>query len=103
MANTIQDFELVFLSDADVSVGHPSWSRQAIEDYQAIKRNLALVSDIGDENTEQAETIVSGLGAVLQSQLNGINERLGSGNPLTSDETGFTVDLDTLSVDMTEA
>ena len=35
--------------------------------------------------------------------LNEIRERLGSGDALTSDETGFTVDLDTLSVDMTEA
>lgn len=32
-----------------------------------------------------------------------INQRIGSGNALTSDETGFTVDLTTLSVDMTEA
>lgn len=32
-----------------------------------------------------------------------INQRLGSGDALTSDETGFTVDLDTLSVDMDEA
>lgn len=39
----------------------------------------------------------------LQAQINAINERLGSGDALTSDETGFTVDLDTLSVDMTEA
>lgn len=32
-----------------------------------------------------------------------IEQRIGSGDALTSDETGFTVDLDTLSVDMTEA
>ena len=38
-----------------------------------------------------------------QSALNEINNRLGSGDALTSDDTGFTVDLDTLSVDMTEA
>lgn len=38
-----------------------------------------------------------------QAEFNAINERLGSGDALTSDETGFTVDLDTLSVDMTEA
>lgn len=29
--------------------------------------------------------------------------RIGSGNPLTSDETGFTVDSTTLTVDQTEA
>jgi len=38
-----------------------------------------------------------------QVQLNVINARLGSGDPLTSDETGFTVDSSNLSVDMIEA
>ena len=32
-----------------------------------------------------------------------IESRLGSGDFLTSDETGFTVDLETLSVDMDES
>lgn len=32
-----------------------------------------------------------------------LENRLGSGDSLTSDETGFTVDLDTLTVDMDEA
>jgi len=32
-----------------------------------------------------------------------LSRRIGSGNALTSDETGFTVDLDLLSVDMDEA
>lgn len=40
---------------------------------------------------------------VFGAQLIELQQRIGSGNPLTSDETGFTVDLDTLSVDMTEA
>ena len=38
-----------------------------------------------------------------QAQINEINNRLGSGDALTSDETGFTVDSITLTVDMTEA
>ena len=38
-----------------------------------------------------------------QAELNSINQRLGSGNALTSDETGFTVDSTALTVDMTEA
>lgn len=38
-----------------------------------------------------------------QAALNEINLRLGSGDALTSDETGFTVDSTNLSVDMTEA
>jgi len=32
-----------------------------------------------------------------------LEQRIGSGNPLTSDETGFTVDSTNLTVDMTEA
>ena len=32
-----------------------------------------------------------------------IQNQIGSGDPLTSDETGFTVDSDMLSVDMVEA
>ena len=41
--------------------------------------------------------------ATQQANINAINERLGSGDALTSDETGFTVDSITLSTDMTEA
>lgn len=38
-----------------------------------------------------------------QAQLIELQLRIGSGDPLTSDETGFTVDSDTLTVDMIEA
>jgi len=38
-----------------------------------------------------------------QAEINEINQRLGSGDVLSSDETGFTVDLTTLTVDMVEA
>lgn len=44
--------------------------------------------------------------AAMSSALNllfALEARLGSGDALTSDETGFTVDLDTLTVDMDEA
>jgi len=39
----------------------------------------------------------------LLPQLAAINEQIGSGDFLTSDETGFTVDMTTLSTDMTES
>jgi len=39
----------------------------------------------------------------LLPQIEAINEQIGSGDFLTSDETGFSVDMTTLSVDMTEA
>ena len=38
-----------------------------------------------------------------QAAINEINQRLGSGDPLTCDETGFTVDSTRLTVDQTEA
>jgi len=38
-----------------------------------------------------------------QAQINAIRNQIGSGDFLTSDETGFTVDSTNLSVDMTEA
>ena len=38
-----------------------------------------------------------------QAQLNEINARIGSGDPLTWDETGFTWDSTKLSFDQTEA
>lgn len=38
-----------------------------------------------------------------QAAIIDINNRIGSGCALTSDETGFTVDLTYLTVDMTEA
>lgn len=37
------------------------------------------------------------------ARLTSLEQRIGSGDALTSDETGFTVDSITLSVDMTEA
>ena len=39
----------------------------------------------------------------MQAFINDINDRLGSGDALTSDETGFTVDSTLLTVDMVEA
>ena len=37
------------------------------------------------------------------SEITALQLQIGSGNPLTSDETGFTVDSTRLTVDMTEA
>jgi len=41
--------------------------------------------------------------ATLQAQLTELTSRIGSGDALTSDETGFSVDSDRLTVDMDEA
>ncbi len=62
-----------------------------------------------EENTEEIEVINDTLlfldryVPVNQAQINDIRAQIGSGDFLTSDETGFTVDSTTLSVDMTES
>lgn len=56
------------------------------------------------QNSNTTATVVSS--TTLSSALAlifALENRIGSGDALTSDETGFTVDLDTLSVDMDEA
>lgn len=54
----------------------------------------------GGADNVAADSIQS---TILQAQLTELTARIGSGDALTSDDTGFTVDSDSLSVDMTEA
>ncbi len=54
-------------------------------------------------NTTVTETSINTDGSAARAQLLALQEQVGSGNFLTSDETGFTVDTDKLTVDMTEA
>jgi len=58
--------------------------------------SIEVNTSVDQEDIDSLDLIVGARIAKLQAQI-------GSGNPLTSDETGFTVDLTTLSVDMTEA
>ena len=64
---------------------------------------LWLRSGGGTDNTtiiiEQLKTIKTNQSAALDD----INERLGSGDPLTWDETGFSWDSTNLTFDQTEA
>ena len=53
-------------------------------------------------NTSANEIATSPIEAVLAYHF-ALEARTGSGNALTSDETGFTVDSDKLTVDMIEA
>ena len=99
IADTLQNTGQVLLTYRDIREANPNWSEQMIEDYASLKSDVFTVSIVGDTNTS---IIDSGNGNIL-AQLNEINNRLGSGDPLTSDETGFTVDSTKLTVDMTEA
>ena len=56
-----------------------------------------------DTNTTAAATSVNADGSAARAQLLALQLQVGSGDFLTSDETGFTVDTDKLTVDMDEA
>lgn len=99
MVDTLVDSQQTLLTYADVKEAHPTWSDIDIQDYLAMKQDLTDVSEASDEIASSdvgSDPRTTALLSTLQAQL-------GSGNPLTSDETGFTVDSDKLSVDMDEA
>ena len=76
--------------------------------YQLLQRTGGG-GDFIEENTEDITIINNTLIAldryspVNQAQINDIRAQIGSGEFITSDETGFTVDSINLSVDMTES
>ena len=71
----------------------------ATDPFQRYLEDLNQVAEVVDTTPEVNES----KGANTFARLITLEQRIGSGNPLTSDETGFTVDSTTLSVDMTEA
>lgn len=93
------DSNQTLLTYDDVRRAHPDWSDVNVEDYLAMKQDLTEVADAG------AEVVASEVGADPRTTalLSTLQAQLGSGNALTSDETGFTVDSDRLSADMDEA
>ncbi len=54
-------------------------------------------------NTTVTETSINTDGSAARAQLFALQEQVGSGDPLTWDETGFTWDSDKLSFDQDEA
>lgn len=99
MANTLENTQQTLLTYADVKDAHPSWSDVNIQDYLAMKQDIVETAEVGDQisiSVETADPRTTALISTLQAQI-------GSGNKLTSDETGFTVDSDKLTVDMDEA
>ena len=99
MVDTLVDSQQTLLTYADVKEAHPAWSDIDIQDYLALKQDVIDTAEASDDIASSdvgADPRTSALLSALQAQL-------GSGNPLTSDETGFTVDSDRLSCDMDEA
>ena len=89
----------VFLTYHDVKTNNPTWTDKMIEDYLALKRDVSSVASAVDTSIE----VINSLQLGQQAQINEINDRLGSGQPLTCDTTGFTCDSTQLTCDMSEA
>ena len=74
-------------------------AREYFQSLEFIVFQLWKRSGGGTDAIETANQFVTS----NQAAVNAINQRLGSGDALTSDETGFTVDSTLLSADMDEA
>lgn len=66
-------------------------------------RFMEYLERTADQVNDSSTTLEAQITSSILGQLASLNERLGSGQFLTSDDTGFTVDSDTLFADMTEA
>lgn len=61
------------------------------------------LEEIAQNNNVTTTIVSSTVQSTALAQIFALENRIGSGDALTSDETGFTVDTDKLSVDMDEA
>lgn len=100
MASTTDLFENIFLTYKDIKEQNPDWSEKMIEDYLSFKRDLITTANVGDETSN---ALTSNIDPLTNALIYNLQRQVGSGNPLTCDETGFTVDSIDLTVDMTEA
>ena len=100
MASTTDQFTQKFLTYKDVKDSNPDWTEDMVEDYLSLKRDLVTTADAGDSTSEVA---ASANAPLLSAELALLKKQVGSGQALTSDETGFTVDSIDLTVDRIEA
>ena len=68
-----------------------------------IKRFSEYLERLTGQSNTTTNTLISIIDTSALSLILALENRIGSGDFLTSDETGFTVDSDKLSVDMDEA
>jgi hypothetical protein len=99
MVDTLVDSQQTLLTYADVKEAHPEWSDIEVQDYLAIKQDISDVSGAADD----VAVSEAGSDPRTTAMLSTLQDQLGSGDMLTSDETGFTVDSDKLYADMDEA
>lgn len=99
MANLVNRLEGLIPSASELRDG-TTWPDWLIEDYLALLRNILEISETVDNN-ERA--VVDESTTQLNSLIADLRAKVGTGDKLTSDETGFTVDSTKLTVDMAEA
>ncbi len=73
------------------------------EDGSPTIRTAEYLEDLARQGNSTTNTVTSLVDNTALALLFALENRIGSGDFLTSDETGFTVDTDKLSVDMDEA
>lgn len=61
-----------------------------------------IIEGLGGEGSANILSLIKSTDRI-RARLSDLENRIGSGDPLTSDDTGFTVDTDKLSVDQDEA
>ncbi len=66
-------------------------------------RTAEYLESLANQGNSTTNTVISLVDNTALALLFALENRIGSGDFLTSDETGFTVDTDRLSVDMDEA
>lgn len=67
------------------------------------QRFAEYLEGLGGQTNSNTNTVTSLIDSTALALIFNLENRIGSGDFLTSDETGFTVDTDKLSVDMDEA
>jgi hypothetical protein len=97
--NTPAEFQQVLISYREVKEANPEWSERMIEDYMSMKEDILVTAEASDSTT----TIVNSTPSSQNAAIDDINERIGSGDALTWDETGFSWDNTNLTFDQTAA
>lgn len=98
MPSITDEFNQVFVTYKDVKEAHPEWSDKAIEDYISIKRDLNTTAEEID-STQDTQLV----NPAMHAQLNELQQRIGSGDFLTCDDTGFTCDATVFTCDQDES
>jgi hypothetical protein len=87
-----------------MSIVKPRRGELFTRDGEPTQRFYAWIESLTDQTNETTEsTIVASDNSGIRAELLALQQQVGSGNPLTWDETGFSWDTDKHSFDQDEA